>query len=194
VTGWRRRLLDRQHFGSRGRRLRLDNPEIANPTGVDTEVVSGIGKISFGYLTKSSLERSQLTWEGSVAGDISTAKDGPPNILGEYWKPSLQESAVERIVMRDGRNERAQQIHGRGYPSYSSGLLPASNASAVSPNIIMLTVQPRPFILTMNPSHSGLTFEQLVIVNAIRRDTSICRITNVHMCIKGRDTRQTTQR
>jgi hypothetical protein len=33
------------------------------------------------------------------------------------------------------------QSHGRGYPSYSSGSLPASNASVVSSNIIMLTVQ-----------------------------------------------------
>src|SRR6266403_6416339 len=73
--------------------------------------------------------------------------------------------------MGGGQNDRPQQIHGRGYPSYSSGSSPASNASAVSPSIIMLTVQYRPFILIMNPSYSGLTFEKLVIVNAIRRDT-----------------------
>jgi hypothetical protein len=74
-----------------------------------------------------------------------------------------------------------QKSHGRGNPSYSSGSLPANNASAVSPNIIMLTVQSRPFILTMNPSYCGLTFEKLVIVIATRRDTlillSVIRVT-----------------
>jgi len=74
-----------------------------------------------------------------------------------------------------------QKSHGRGNPSYSSGSLPANNASAVSPNIIMLTVQFRPFILTMNPSYCGLTFEKLVIVIATRRDTlillSVIRVT-----------------
>jgi hypothetical protein len=35
----------------------------------------------------------------------------------------------------------------------------------------MLTVQSRPFILTINPSYSGLIFEKLGIVNAIRSDT-----------------------
>ncbi len=34
-------------------------------------------------------------------------------------------------------------------------------------------VQSRPFVLTMNPSYSGLTFKKLAIVNAIRRDTFI---------------------
>ena len=55
--------------------------------------------------------------------------------------------------------------------SYSSGSLPASNASRVSPNIIVLMVQSLPFILTMNPSYNGLTFEQLLIENATRSDT-----------------------
>jgi hypothetical protein len=35
----------------------------------------------------------------------------------------------------------------------------------------MLTVQARPLILTTKRSYSGLTFEKLVIVNAIRRET-----------------------
>jgi hypothetical protein len=79
------------------------------------------------------------------------------------------------------RTTEPQQSHGRGNPSYSSGSLPANNASAVSPNIIMLTVHSRPFILTMNPSYCGLTFEKLVIVIATRRDTlillSVIRVT-----------------
>jgi hypothetical protein len=41
--------------------------------------------------------------------------------------------------------------------------------------------QSRPFILTMNPSYCGLTFEKLVIVIATRRDTlilsSVIRVT-----------------
>jgi hypothetical protein len=65
------------------------------------------------------------------------------------------------------------ESHGRGYPSYSSGSLPASNASVVSPNINMLTVQYLPFILTTKPSYSAFTFENLFIVNAIRRETFI---------------------
>jgi hypothetical protein len=35
----------------------------------------------------------------------------------------------------------------------------------------VLMVQFLPFILTMNPSYSGFTFEQLLIENAIRSDT-----------------------
>src|SRR5580700_1890081 len=65
------------------------------------------------------------------------------------------------------------ESHGRGYPSYSSGSLPASNASVVSPNIIILTVQSLPFILTTKPSYNAFTFENLLIANAIRRETFI---------------------
>jgi hypothetical protein len=39
----------------------------------------------------------------------------------------------------------------------------------------MLTVQSRLFILTINPSYSGLIFEKLGIVNAIRSDTFTLR-------------------
>ena len=57
-------------------------PEIANPTGVDTEVVSDIRHRQdqfFGTTSTKSLERSQLLWE-AWAGDISTANDGMPNV------------------------------------------------------------------------------------------------------------------
>jgi hypothetical protein len=91
----------------------------------------------------------------------------------ESSKALLREPSIESGIMCDDQNDRAQQSHGRGNPSYSSGSLPANNASAVSPNIIMLTVQSRPFILTMKPSYNGFTFDKLVIVNAIRRDTFI---------------------
>jgi hypothetical protein len=59
------------------------------------------------------------------------------------------------------------------HPSYSSGSLPASNASPVSPRIIMLTGQSRPFIFATNPSYTGLTLDKLVMVIAIRTDTFI---------------------
>ena len=134
-------------------------PEIANPTGSTLRSFPALARSVLPTSTKSSLERSHLPWEGGVAGDISTANDGIPNILGEYRKPSLQEAAVERGIMCDDQNDRTQQIHGRGYPSYSSGLFPARNASAVSPNIVILTAQSRPFIFPTNPSYNGLTFE-----------------------------------
>ena len=88
-------------------------------------------------------------------------------------------------------NPAGHNIHGRGHPSYCPGSLPASNASVVSPNIIMLMVQFRPFIATMKPSYNGFTSEKLVIVNAIRRDTfillSIIRLTGLRTRIKGRN-------
>jgi hypothetical protein len=99
----------------------------------------------------------------------------------ESSKALLQEPSIESDIMCDDQNDRAPADHGRGNPSYRSGSLPANNASAVSPNIIMLTVHSRPIILTMNPSYCGLTFEKLVIVIATRRHTlillSVIRVT-----------------
>jgi hypothetical protein len=54
-----------------------------------------------------------------------------------------------------------------------SSSLPASNASVVSPIIIILMVQSRPFILMMKPSYRGFGVRNSGIVNAIRRDTFI---------------------
>jgi hypothetical protein len=71
--------------------------KIGNPTGVDTEVVSGIGKISFGYLDEILLGAQPTSLGTSVAITSRQPYDGMPNILGEYWKPSLQEAAVTRL-------------------------------------------------------------------------------------------------
>jgi hypothetical protein len=97
----------------------------------------------------------------SVVPEFSAAASSNNTDLFEIMK-------VASIISATG-----PQSHGRRYPSYSSGSLPASNASVVSPNIIMLTVQSLPFILTMKPSYSVFTFENLLIANAIRRETFI---------------------
>lgn len=103
-----------------------------------------------------------------VAGDISTAKRWHAPIFREAVAPG---DGGRRGIMCNDQNDRAQQVgvlltRQVHYPR-------AMPVSTVSPNIIMLMIQSRPFISTMNPSYIGLTFEKLVIVNVIRRDTFI---------------------
>jgi hypothetical protein len=66
----------------------------------------------------------------------------------QFWvaRPNSRESVTpvsrgRMRIMGDDQNDRAQQIHGPGCPSHSSGSLPASNVSMISPNNIVLMVQ-----------------------------------------------------
>ena len=126
-------------------------------------------------------------WIGYTVGDPALAKYG--HRIGGIDRPA-SETAVRSTGVLSRRNFESRrsvrnheiaaiigatdpESHGRGYPYYSSGSLPPSNASVVSPNIIMLTVQSLPFISTTKPSYSAFTFENLLIANAMRRETFI---------------------